>query len=156
MSYDIEGAIAAGISAGIVVALILYGSLAALPRVKLNIFHILGTLIPVDHVFLIYPLGAIAFLGLSTLFALVHAALLEVLGFETGIFAWGAIFGLVNWLVVGLVIGPLSQFHPWVRAGRMQSLGVYVLNDRTLTAMMFLAVNILYGIFVVSFYDALR
>ena len=156
MSYDVEGAIGAGIFAGIVVALLLYITLAFFPRVKLNLFHILGTLLPVDQVLLIYLLGAIAFLGLSTLFALVHTAFLEVLGIETGIFAWGAIFGLVNWLVVGLAIGPFSRVHPWVRAGRMGSLGVYVLNDRTLTAMTFLAGNVLYGMFVGSFYDALR
>ncbi len=155
MSYDPEGAVAAGLAAGIVMSLILWAVLAFLPLVKIDFFHFFGTFFRLEIRWLIYLVGGLSFLAVSVTLGLVHAAFYELLGLETGIFAWGLIFGLIQWGVVGFSLGLAPSVHSAVREGRAENFGIFVLNDRALAAMAFLGLNILYGMFVGSFYASL-
>ena len=137
-------------------ALILWAVVAILPLVKLDFFHYFGTFFRLQGRSAIYVVGLLSFLAVSVTMGLVHGIFYELLGIETGIFAWGLIFGLVQWGVAGATLGLASSVHSAVREGREENFGIFVLNDRALSAMVFLGINVVYGIFVGSFYSSLR
>ena len=156
MSYDAEGAVGAGIFAGVVVTLILYVFLALFPRVKINLLHFLGTVFQVGRAWQVYPLGLLAFLVISAILGLIHASLYEAFGIDTNMVSWGLIFGIAQWLIDGALMGPASRLHPGVKTGLADDLGYFLVNERTAAAMAFLVVHLLFGVFVATFYDALR
>ena len=158
MPYSATGALGAGIFVALVTALILYSVYAFFPRqLRLNPLFFLGAWISAGEPrVLIYPVGAVLYTGLSVLFALVHAGFYQVFGVETSVFAWGVLFGTVQWVIDGIALGMAPLLHPKVRAGALASPGAFALNYPMAGALGFLVMHLLYGMLVGGFYDALR
>ena len=156
MSYDPEGALAAGIFACVLVVLFLYTFLTFFPRVKLNLVHLLGTIFPVTARWQIYPLGLLTILAMGGGISMVHAAIYEALRIDTDMVSWGLIFGVVQWLVIGLSLGPISRHHPRVKVGAADDLGYFAINERLVAGMAFLVLHVAFAVFCGTFYDALR
>lgn len=83
---------------------------------KVNVFMLLGSMV--------LPVGATAFLmgamvhaGMSAALGLVHAAAFSILDIDSNQAAWGLLFGLVHWAIVGMALGTLPLMHLCIRYG---------------------------------------
>lgn len=167
MDFEPGNAILAGLIGGAAMAMILYMGIIMLPRqMRMNLFMMLGSMV--------LPVGAGAFLmgamvhaGMSAVFGLVHAAAFSVLGIDSDQAAWGLLFGLVHWAIVGMALGMLPLMHPRLRrAGNglaanagdldqgdlLDAPGFYALNYPMMTALGFLMLHLLFGVVVGALY----
>ena len=87
---------------------------------------------------------------------MIHAAMYEALRIETNIVAWGLVFGLAQWLVVGFLMGPISKYHPRIKVGEADDLGYFAVNERLVAATAFLVLQVVFAVCSGTFYDALR
>ena len=155
MAYSLWGAVATGLTAGTVLALVAYGCLVLL-RLKLDPFFFLGTIAPFRRGLALYPAGLLAFLLASIVFALVYAALFEAIGIQRGEREWGLLFGVLHWVVDGTLLGVASRRHPGILRGRVADPGAFALSLPTASAIAFLGAHLVYGVLAVNFYAALR
>lgn len=158
MPYSAGGAAGAGVMAGVVTLLALYATLFAGQRnLQLNVLFYLGLAVaPAGRPWLVYPAGFLIFIALSAAAALVHAGLHQAFSVETDIFAWGVLFGAGQWVVLGAALGLLARRHPAVASGAVSDPGPFATHYSLQTAVVFLAMHLLFGAFVAAFYDALR
>lgn len=156
--YSPEGAAGAGIMAGAAAALALYVAFWAFPgTIRLNGLRFLGLMAPGRPPTLaIYVIGIAVYVSLCIAFALGYAGLTHAFDVETDIFAWGVLFGLGHWVIDGVVLGIVARRHGAVRSGLLLDPGAFALNLPFATALAFLAVHLLFGMFTGAFYDALR
>lgn len=69
-------------------------------------------------------------------------------------YLYGLIFGIVQWLVAGLLAGALPAFHVGIRAGAIRSPGLYMTNLLGRAAFLAGLVNhVIYGLAVAYFYQ---
>ncbi len=158
MPYSADGAVGAGIMAGVAAILAFYATFSVFPRqVRFNPFLFLGLTVPrLRSMPLVYLLGIAFYLALCILFALGYAGLYQAFDVETDIFAWGVLFGLGHWVIDGFALGAAVRRHGGVGSGLLIDPGAFALNLPWLGVLAFLAVHLLFGMFVGAFYDALR
>ena len=133
---------------------ILYMGIAMMPnQMKMNLFYLLGTMMFRQKV-MGYMAGAMAHAAMSIGFALIHVGVIEGIGLDSALAAWGLLFGFVHYLVVGMALGMMPLMHSGIRRGDVQAPGVYALAHPASTAMGFLMLHLVYGVLVGTFYTA--
>jgi len=170
MDFEAGPAVLAGLVGGAAMAVILYLGIAMLPRqMKMNVFMLLGSMVlPVGTA--AFLMGAMVHIGMSAVFGLVHAAAFSILDIDSNQAAWGLLFGLAHWAVVGMALGMLPLVHPRIRyEGRrpipaaarnphpgqlLDPPGFYALGYPPMTAMGFLMLHLLFGVIVGALYGA--
>ena len=134
---------------------LLYMGIAMMPRqMKMNLFMMLGTMM-VRDTRMAYIAGATMHTMMSIVFGLVHVAFYNAFGLESSLVAWGIVFGLVHWLITGMMLGAVPIMHPLMRAGTMDPPGAFALGYPRTTAMGFLMLHVVFGILVGAIYTAL-
>ena len=68
--------------------------------------------------------------------------------------AWGLLFGLAHWAVVGMALGMMPMMHPRIRDGEIVAPGFYTLRYPPMTAMGFLTLHLVFGVIVGALYGA--
>ena len=136
-------------------AMLLYAGLSMAPsQMKMNLFYLLGTMmLPAGA--MVYIAGAMMHGMMSVAFGLVHTGLYQAFGLESGLWAWGLLFGLLHWIVVGVGMGMMSIVHPRIRSGEVGAPGIFVKNYPGMTVMGFLMLHLIYGLLVGVVYDSL-
>jgi hypothetical protein len=99
-------------------------------------------------------LGWMGHFMMGVVFALVYAALWSA-GLGAPTLLWGALFGVIHFFVVGLMMGGMPMMHAGIKAGTVQAPGVLMLNSGVMGLMGGLAGHILYGVVVALVYAAL-
>lgn len=170
MDFEAGDAVLAGLIGGAAMAAILYMGIAMLPQqMKMNMFMLLGSMaLPVGAG--AFLMGAMVHAGMSAVFGLVHAAAFSILDIDSNQAAWGLLFGLVHWAVVGMALGMLPVMHPRIRYGGPRLIaaaggdpsskelldppGFYALGYPAMTALGFLMLHLLFGLIVGALYGA--
>ena len=169
MSFDGGAAVGAGLIAGAVMSVPLYLGITMMPRqMKMNLFLMLGTMmvgskpLATGHEATIIGNKPMAYLAggmmhgvMSIVFGLVHVALYSALGLESGLVAWGLLFGFVHWLMSGVGLSMLPAIHPLIKRGQMEPPGAFAISYPPMTAMGFFILHIVFGVTVGAFYGAL-
>jgi len=99
-------------------------------------------------------MGAMIHAGMSVVFGLIHGAVFSAADIDSAQAAWGLLFGLVHWAVVGMALGMLPLMHPRIRGGEMGAPGFYALRYPPMTAMGFLMLHLLFGMIAGALYGA--
>ncbi len=154
MNFELGWAMLAGLIGGAVMAAILYMGILMLPRqMKMNLFMMLGTMmLPAGA--LAFAMGAMVHAGMSVVFGLVHAGIYSAADIGSAQAAWGLLFGLVHWTVVGMALGMMPLMHPRIGSGEIDAPGFYALNFPPMTAMGFLMLHLVFGVLVGALYGA--
>ncbi len=152
MDFEPEWAILAGLVGGAVMAIMLYMGIVMLPQqMKMNLFMMLGSMmLPVGAA--AFVMGAMIHAGMSIVFGLAHGAVIAALDIDSAEAAWGLLFGLVHWGIVGMTLGMLPLMHPRMRSGEIDEPGFYALRYPPMTAMGFLMLHLVYGVIVGALY----
>ena len=119
---------------------------------KLNLLYLLGTMMVQQRVMPCVA-GMVMHGVMSISFALAHVGVYQALDLDSNLVAWGLLFGLVHYLVVGMALGMMPMMHPGIQAGRRRAPGVYALSYPMATAVGFLMLHLLFGVLVGGFYD---
>ncbi len=135
MEFEPEWAILAGLVGGAVMAVILYMGIILMPQqMKMNLFMMLGTMV--------LPVGAAAFLmgamvhaGMSVVFGLIHGGVFAALDIDSAEAAWGLLFGVAHWAVVGMALGMMPMMHPRMRSGEIDEPGFFALGYPPMTGL---------------------
>ena len=155
MSFETGPAIGAGIIGGGIMSLMLYMGIAMMPRqMKMNLFLMLGTMMVADTK-MAYVADAMMHGAMSIVFGLLHVAFYNAFDLGSALVAWGVVFGLVHWIVTGVMLGMVPMMHPLMRAGRMDAPGAFALGYPPATALGFLMLHVVFGVLVGAFYTAL-
>lgn len=138
--------------AGLVGTAVISIIMAVAPRMgmpKMAIWEMLGSMFnPHGSV----ALGWAVHFMMGVIFAIVYAALWTA-GLGSASLASGALFGVVHWLIVGLMMGVMPMMHAGIRAGTVPTPGVYMLrNDGLMAFMGGLVGHVVYGLVVASVY----
>ncbi len=165
MDFEPEWAILAGLIGGAVMAVMLYTGILMLPQqMKMNLFMMLGSMmLPVGAA--AFVMGAMVHAGMSVAMGLVHGAVFAAADIDSDEAAWGLLFGLVHWAVVGMALGMMPMMHPRMRyegprlipqaSGSQELLdppGFYALRYPPMTAMGFLMLHLVFGVIVGALY----
>ncbi len=154
MDFEPEWAILAGLIGGAVMAVILYMGIIMLPQqMKMNLFMMLGTMMLPAGV-AAFAMGAMIHAGMSIVFGLIHGAVFAAADIDSAEAAWGLLFGLVHWGIVGMTLGMLPLMHPRMRSGEIDEPGFYALNYPPMTAIGFLMLHLVFGVIVGVLYGA--
>ena len=109
------------------------------------------------------PLGWMAHFMMGALFALVYAALWSA-GLGAPTLLWGLLFGVIHFVVVGLMtlaparsagVGGMPMMHAGIKAGTVPAPGLLMLNQGVMGPMGGLLGHVIYGVVVVSVYAAM-
>ena len=169
MDFDAVAAIIAGLIAGAIMVVPLYMGIAMMPsQMKMNLFLLLGTMMltskPMAYATggttspnkpMAYAAGAMVHAAMSIGFALIHVAVFVAFDLETELAAWGVLFGVVHWVIVGMGMGMMRFMHPLIRSGEMDDPGAFALKFPAMTAMGFFMLHIVFGVLVAVFYELL-
>ena len=154
MEFEPGWAILAGLSGGAVMAVILYMGIVMMPQqMKMNLFMMLGSMIlPVGVG--AFVMGAMIHAGMSVVFGLIHGGVFAALDISSAWAAWGLLFGVAHWAVVGMALGMMPMMHPRMRSGEIDEPGFYALRYPPMTAMGFLMLHLVFGVTVGALYGA--
>ena len=120
---------------------------------KMDIVGMLGSMFSAESNRMV---GMIMHFMMGIVFAIIYALLWNA-GIGTVSLLWGAIFGMVHWLISGVMMGGMSMMHAGVKAGTVNAPGVYMTNNGGMMAFMGglighvifgLVVALVYGLFV--------
>ena len=152
MEFEAGYAILAGLIGGGVMAIMLYMGILLLPeQMKMNLFMMLGTMVlPAGAA--AFVMGAMVHAVMSVIFGLAHGAVFAAADIDSGEAAWGLLFGLVHWAIVGMALGMLPLMHRGIRDGEIDAPGFYALNYPPMTAMGFLMLHLVFGVIVGALY----
>ena len=152
MDFEPGWAILAGLVGGAVMAVILYMGIVMMPQqMKMNLFMMLGTMVlPVGVA--AFVMGAMVHAGMSVVFGLIHGAVFSALDVDSAWAAWGLLFGVAHWAVVGMALGMVPMMHPRMRSGEIDEPGFYALRFPLMTAIGFLMLHLVYGVIVGALY----
>ncbi len=155
MDIDLAAAILAGLVGGTAMSMVLYMGIVMMPtQMKMNLSLMLGTMMfPIGA--MAYVAGAMMHLVASIVFAIIHVALYQAFGLESVLIAWGVLFGVGHWLVVGMGLGMVPIMHSRMKSGEVETPGVLALNFPAATAMGFFMLHVLFGILVGAVYEAI-
>jgi magnesium-transporting ATPase (P-type) len=98
--------------------------------------------------------GMAMHLILSVLIAFAYAWAFEAIWGEAGWF-YGAINGVVHWLIGGMVLPMMDGMNPCVKDGRMKGLGLFGKNYGGMMVVGFLMSHLVYGAIVGWIYRVL-
>ena len=154
MEFEPGWAILAGLSGGAVMAVILYMGIVMMPQqMKMNLFMMLGSMmLPVGVG--AFVMGAMVHAGMSVVFGLIHGGVFAALDIDSAWAAWGLLFGVAHWAVVGMALGMMPMMHPRMRSGEIDEPGFYALRYPLMTAMGFLMLHLVFGAIVGALYGA--
>ena len=154
VEFDIAWAIGAGLIGGAAMAAVLYMGIAIMPdQMRMNLFLMLGTMmLPAGP--LAYMAGAMIHAMMSVAFGLIHAGIFAGADIESATAAWGLLFGLVHWGVVGMALGMMPIMHRGIQRGEVPAPGFYAISLGPMTAMGFLMLHLLFGLLVGVIYSA--
>lgn len=154
MSFEPGWAALAGLIGGAVMALILYMGIFMLPKqMKMDLFMTLGTMtLPVGA--MAFVMGGMIHAGMSVVFGLIYGGVFAAADIGSAQAAWGLLFGLVHWAVVGMALGMMPVMHPRMRSGEIDAPGFYALGYPPMTAMGFLMLHLVFGVIVGALYGA--
>ncbi len=170
MDFSLGAAAGAGLVGGASMTVVLYMGILMMPRqMKMNLLLLLGTMVVPAGV-TAYVAGAMIHAMMSIAFGLVHGAVFSASGITSAEPAWGLVFGLVHWAVVGMALGMVPMMHPRMRYGGLRLVaqargnphgeglldppGFYALNYPPATAAGFLMLHLLFGVIVGALYGA--
>ena len=149
---NVIGAITAGIAGTIVMTMVMMmAPKMGLP--KMDIVGMLGSMFSAESNRMV---GMIMHFMMGIVFAIIYALLWNA-GIGTVSLLWGAIFGMVHWLISGVMMGGMSMMHAGVKAGTVNAPGVYMTSNGGMMAFMGglighvifgLVVALVYGLFV--------
>ena len=155
MNYDIVAAIIAGLAATVAMTAVMYMGRGMLPQqMPMNILYLLGTMVT-TNTGVAYVIGTMMHVVNGIVFAIIHTALYQAFGLETGLVLWGLLFGAAHWLISGMGMGMIGGMHQLIRSGKMQAPGVMVMNLPMMNVMGFLMVHLLFGLVVGAVYEGL-
>lgn len=121
---SVLGAIIAGVIGTIVISILM----AMSPKMgmpEMNMPKMLGSMFGLPPNM---AMGWVIHLMMGSIFALIYAYLWSA-GLGTASVGSGLLFGLVHWLVVGLVMGMMPMMHAGIKSGEVPEPGVYMLKD---------------------------
>jgi hypothetical protein len=123
MDFDLVAAIGAGL-AGTAVMTVLMTLAPMMGMPKMDMPAVLGSMFGAPGSKL---LGLVMHFMMGTIFGLVYAVLFTAI---TGpsIILLGVLFGVIHWLVVGLMTGLTPMFHAGIRSGKVLAPGIYMTN----------------------------
>ena len=151
---DFAATISAGLIGGAIMAAILYLGIVMMPsQMRMNLFYIIGSMMMRDDE-KIYKVGSMAHAVMSIAFALVHVGIYEVVGLDSNLAAWGLLFGLGHYMVVGAMLGMLPMVHPRISSGELEAPGAFALAYPRPTAVGFFMLHLLFGLIVGGLYGA--
>ncbi len=149
---SIIGAIVAGLVGTIIISMVmLMAPKMGMP--KMAIWEMLGAMFSSDGNM---ALGWVIHLMMGAVFGLVYAVLWAA-GIGSSSVVGGLIFGIVHWLVVGLMMGGMPMMHAGIKAGTASAPGVYMLNNGGMKSFMGglmghaifgVVVALIYGLFI--------
>lgn len=154
MEFNTGAAVAAGVLAGLVMIVPIYMGLAMMPRhMKMDLLKLMGTMMtPLSG--MTYPIGLMAHLGASIVFALIHVAFFNLFDIDSSLAAWGILFGLVHAAITGMAFGMMPSMHRGIKDGIVEAPGVMALNYPRATTIGFVMVHVIFGVLVGAFYEA--
>ena len=145
---NILGAVVAGIAGTIVMTMVM----VVAPKMgmpKMDIVGLLGSMFKKEGV---EPLGIVMHFMMGIIFAVIYA-LLWSKGIGRTSVGYGALFGTIHWLIVGLIMGMIPMLHAGIKAGTVKAPGVYMTNNGGAKGFMGgLIGHIVYGITVALVY----
>ncbi len=154
MAWDGGAAVAAGAVATAVMTAMLYMGFFMMPRqMPMNLLYMLGTMVT-TRTGPAYMMGAMAHAMMGIVFALIYTGVFRAFDVEADFAAWGLLFGLVHWAVVGVGMGMMGAMHPLMRRGEMAAPGPLVMNYPAMTVVGFLMLHLVFGVLVGVLYDA--
>jgi len=92
---------------------------------KMDIIGMLGTMFSKDSN---RAMGGGMHLMMGIIFALIYAVLWNA-GIGSATVVGGLIFGVVHWLISGLMMGGVPMMHAGVKAGTVTAPGIYMTNS---------------------------
>ena len=147
---NIIGAIVAGLVGTVVMTMLMVMA----PRMGMPKMDIVGMLSTMFNKNGNTALGWVMHLMMGVVFAIVYAALWSA-GIGSVSAGSGILFGAMQWLVVGLMMGGVSMMHAGVKAGTVEAPGVYMMSNGGVMAFMGgLVGHIVYGLVVALVYGA--
>ena len=145
---NILGAVVAGIAGTIVMTMVM----VVAPKMgmpKMDIVGLLGSMFKKEG---IKPLGLVMHFMMGIVFAIIYAFLWSK-GIGRASVGFGALFGTVHWLIVGLIMGMIPMLHAGIKSGTVKAPGVYMTNNGGAKGFMGgLVGHIVYGITVALIY----
>lgn len=148
---NILNAVIAGVVASIVFSFIL----AMAPKMgipKMDIVDLLGSMFSAKTN---QALGWTMHLMMGIVFALIYA-LLWSSGISAATWVGGLIFGVAQWLVVGMVMGMMPMMHVGIKSGAVKAPGLWMTNEGGRMAFMGgLIGHMIFGIVIALVYSAL-
>ena len=146
---NIIGAIVAGLAGTVVISMLM----AMAPKMgmpKMAIWEMLGTMFSKEGN---VGLGWVMHFMMGIIFAIIYAALWAA-GIGSATLLSGVIFGVVHFLVAGLMMGGMPMLHAGIKAGTVQAPGVLMLNSGVMGFMGGLIGHVVYGLVVALVYGA--
>lgn len=145
---NIIGAIVAGLVGTIVFSIVMMvGPKMGMP--KMAIWEVLGAMFsPAGNT----GLGWMMHLMMGVIFGIIYTALWAA-GIGSVIVASGIIFGIIHWLVAGLMMGAMPMMHAGIKAGSISAPGVFMLKDGGMMGFMGgLIGHVIFGVVVALVY----
>ena len=119
---------------------------------KMDIVSLLGSMFSAKSN---QALGWMMHVMMGVVFALIYAFLWS-LGIGTATWMGGLIFGAVQWLIVGMVMGMMPMMHVGIKSGEINAPGLWMTNNGGLMAFMGgLIGHMIFGIVIALVYSAL-
>ena len=144
---NIIGAVVAGLAGTIVISMLMaMGPVMGMP--KMAIWEMLGTMFSKGGN---VGLGWIMHFMMGVIFAIIYAALWAA-GIGSATLLSGVIFGVVHFVVAGLMMGGMPMMHAGIKAGTVKAPGVLMLNAGVMGFMGGLIGHTVYGLVVALVY----
>lgn len=122
MDFTVGTAIFAGLIGTVVMTAFMY--VAAITGMKMDMPMMLGTMFTRRGT-AAWVIGAMMHLAMGAMFFLAYAGLFDVLGIESAVVAWAALFGGAHGLIAGMALGMMPAMHPRLEpAGAAPGAGV--------------------------------
>lgn len=146
--------ILSAVIAGVVASLVFSMILAVAPKMgmpKMDIVSLLGSMFGKPN----QALGWMMHLMMGIVFALIYVFLWSS-GIGAATWLFGLIFGAVQWLVVGMIMGMIPMIHVGIKSGAVKAPGMWMTNNGGVMAFMGgLVGHMIFGIVIALVYAAL-
>lgn len=148
---NVLSAVIAGVVASLVFSLVLMMA-PKMGMPKMGIVSLLGSMFSPQTNLVV---GWMMHLMMGIVFALIYAFLWS-LGIGAPTWVGGLVFGAVQWLIVGLVMGMIPMMHAGIKSGAVKAPGLWMTNNGGLMAFMGgLVGHMIFGIVIALVYAAL-
>ncbi len=153
MEFQFLPAVIAGLVAGVIMEMPVYLQKAVGLGVKQDIFRTWGAMFRLRGA----PMYIVGFLFhevLAAAIALIYALGFYLVGANDNLWLWGAVGGVVHYLIAGLVVGALPAVHPEIPE-RIPPQGAYYKKYGALDVVSFMTGHLTFGVLVGIFYGYL-